>query len=495
MKKILVLPLFLLLAIAYSGCDFGQARDGEFAEGLQIRFDKPQLSRDFAEIKEEGVLRAITIYNSTSYFLYRGEPLGFEYELVEELARDLDVRLEVIVAKNVNELFDLLNEGKGDIITWGLTITEPRQKIIDFTDYHYVTHQVLVQSKPDGWRKMPGYKLRKYLKTDVIDLIGDTVFVPFRSAYYHRLKNLEQEIGGKIFIDTAVGAATTEDLIQKVANGEIRYTVADHNLASLHRTYYSDLDISTPVSLSQRVAWAVRNNSPELLNEVNAWIKNIRKRDIYYVLYNKYFRNKKFYTRRIKSEFYSKETGQISRYDSLIKTYADTLDWDWRLLASIVYQESRFKPNDSSWAGAVGLMQLMPLTAQDLGVSNPYDPKQNLEGGTKYLRQLYDRFDEVKDTTQRIKFALASYNCGLGHVLDARRLADKNDKDPNWWDDNVEIYLRKMSSLKYYGDPVVKYGFVRGEEPYNYVRDIFLRYEHYRSLLPIYKKTMEVDAI
>lgn len=466
-----------------------------FNDGPKTRYDGPQLVRDFKEIKEEGVIRAITIYNSTSYFLYRGEPMGFEYELVKQLADDLDLRLEVIVAQNVNHLFDLLNEGKGDIITWGLTITEPRQEIIDFTNYHYVTHQVLVQRKPEGWRRMPGYKLAKYLKSDVIDLIGDTVFVPVRSSYYHRLKNLEQEIGGKIFIDTTVGSATTEDLIQKVADGEIRYTVADHNLASLHRTYYSDLDISTPVSLSQRVAWAVRNNSPELLREVNAWIENIRKRDLYYVLYNKYFRNKKFYTRRIKSEFYSKETGQISRYDSLVKQFADTLEWDWRLLASVIYQESRFNPSDSSWAGALGLMQLMPQTAKELGVTNPTNPYQNIKGGTKYLKRLFAKFDEVKDTVQRIKFALASYNCGLGHVLDARRLASKYDKDPNWWDDNVEIYLRKMSSLKYYGDPVVKYGFVRGEEPYNYVRDIFLRYEHYRSLLPVHENTHPADSI
>ena len=140
-------------------------------------------------------------------------------------------------------------------------------------------------------------------------------------------------------------------------------------------------------------------------------------------------------------------------------------------------------------------MQMMPSTAADLGVNNPLDPHQNLEGGTRYLRQLYAHFEEIEDTTQRIKFTMASYNCGLGHVLDARRLAEKYDKDPNWWDDNVEIYLRKMSSLKYYGDPVVKYGFVRGEEPYQYVRDIFLRYDHYRKLLPKYKMEMEVDAI
>jgi membrane-bound lytic murein transglycosylase F len=204
---------------------------------------------------------------------------------------------------------------------------------------------------------------------------------------------------------------------------------------------------------------------------------------VYYVLYHKYFKNKKRFRRRIASEFYSRRTGKISRYDSLIKKFADSIGWDWRLLASQVYQESRFDPRTQSWAGAQGLLQIMPSTAGDLGIKRPFNPEQNLRAGTQYLEEIWAKWDEIPDSAQRIKFTMASYNCGYGHLLDAQRLAEKYGKDPQVYDDNVEVLLRKMSSRKYYRDPIVRYGFVRGEEPYQYVRDIFLRYQHYLSLI------------
>jgi membrane-bound lytic murein transglycosylase F len=265
--------------------------------------------------------------------------------------------------------------------------------------------------------------------------------------------------------------------------GEIKYTVTDYNVASINKTYYPILNVETPVSFSQRIAWAVRNNSPKLLASINSWVTKIRKDDLYYILYNKYFKNKKTYKRRVKSEFYSRTSGKISPYDSLLKVYADTLNWDWRLLASLVYQESKFDPRAQSWAGALGLMQMMPSTAREVGVSNAFSPTDNLKGGSQYLRNIWEKFDNISDSTQRVKFTMASYNCGYGHVLDAQRLAKKYGADKLVYDDNVEVYLRKMSSPKYYNDKIVRYGYVRGEEPYQYVRKIFLRYFHYTKLL------------
>ncbi len=456
----------------------------EISKPKGTRFDGPQLKRDLAELKKDGVLKAIAIYNSTEYFLYRGEPMGFEYELLQELAEHLGLELEMVVAKNVNELFDLLNSGAGDIIASGLTITEARQQVIRFTDYLYTTHQALVQRRPENWRQLPGYAIDKQLVSDVIALIGDTVHIPHHSSYYERLINLQQEIGGRIYIDTAIGEANTDDLIRAVVEGEIDYTIADYNIAAVNQTYYPILDIETPVSFSQRIAWALRKNSPQLHQSVNEWIAQFRKKDLYYLLYNKYFKNKKSYRRRIRSEFYSRNSGKISPYDSLIRQFADTLNWDWRLFASLIYQESRFDPAATSWAGALGLMQMMPSTAGDLGVDNPSDPLANISGGTQYLLDLEEYFLAIPDSLQRIKFVMASYNCGLGHVLDAQRLTEKFGGNPLQWDHQVEKYLLEMSSSKYFRDPVVRYGFVRGEEPYHYVRDIFLRYQHYQRLLP-----------
>ena len=444
----------------------------------------PQVERDLEEIRESGVLNAITIYNSTSYFLYRGEPMGFEYELLKRLADELEVELNMIIAEDIDELFNMLNRGEGDIIAFGLTVTEERKKVIEFTEHHYVTHQVLVQRKPDNWRRLPLHKIQKQLVSDPLDLIGDTVHVRLGSSYHDRLVNLQDEIGGKIFIEPVPGKMTTDEIIQLVVDDSIDYTVADYNIAAINQTYYPILDIETPISFSQRIAWAVRKNSPELLVSINDWIEKSKKKDFYYVIYNKYFKNKKSYKRRIRSDFYSKNSGRISPYDELIRENASRLGWDWRLLASQVYQESRFDPGAESWAGAGGLMQLMPGTAADLSLENINDPAGNLRAGTSYLMKLWENWAEIPDSTQRIKFVMASYNCGLGHVRDAQRLAEAFDEDPNIWDDKVEDYILKLSSREFFSRPEARYGFLRGREPYLYVKEIFLRYDHYRKFIP-----------
>ncbi|MGK0236173.1 MAG: membrane-bound lytic murein transglycosylase F, partial [Psychroserpens sp.] len=165
--------------------------------------------------------------------------------------------------------------------------------------------------------------------------------------------------------------------------------------------------------------------------------------------------------------------------DGLIKKYSQPLNWDWRLVASQIYQESKFDPRVSSWASASGLMQIMPKTAEELGVTNRSDPEQSIKGGTKYLKQIWEHFDDITDTIQRTKFTLASYNCGLYHVIDAQNLAEIKGLKKDIWDDNVETIILKLSKPKYYNHPKVKYGYVRGLEPYNYVRQIFERYQHY----------------
>jgi membrane-bound lytic murein transglycosylase F len=286
-------------------------------------------------------------------------------------------------------------------------------------------------------------------------------------------------LGGIIHVNTLPGEMATDEIIEKVVEGEIKYTIADNNIASIMASYYPILDIKVPVSFSQRIAWATRHNSKDLLNATNDWLTQIKKQVDYNVIYNKYFKNKKHFRRRVKSNFYSLNNQQISPYDDLIKKYSETLNWDWRLLTSQIYQESKFDPRVSSWAKASGLMQLMPKTAKELGVTNRADPNQSIKGGTKYLKQLWKNFEHISDSLQRTKFTLASYNCGLYHVIDAQNLAEEKGLKRDIWDDNVENIILKLNKPKFYNDPIVKYGYVRGLEPYNYVKQIFERYQHY----------------
>lgn len=438
---------------------------------------------DLQDIKKAGKLKVLTVYSGTTYFLYKGRPMGYEYELLERFAEYLEVDLELIIVKNMDKLFEKLNQGEGDMVAHGLTITSNRKEEVAFTDYLYLTKQVLVQKKPDNWLTMHWSKLEDVLVKSPIELLNKTVSIRGNSSYKERIQNLSNELGGEIFIDELSGEMSTDRIIKKVVKGEIEYTVADQNIANIMASYYPILDVDVPLSFSQRISWATRHSSPNLLKATNTWLKEMKRTADYNVIYNKYFKNKKDFRRRVKSDFYSLNNKEISPFDDLIKTHSEKLKWDWRLVTSLIYQESKFDPKNSSWAKAEGLMQLMPATAKELGVTDRKDPEQSIKGGTTYLKQMWKKFENVKDSVQRIKFAMASYNCGLYHVIDAQKLAEKRGLNANVWDDNVEEIVLNLSLPKNYNDPVVKYGYVRGIEPYNYVYQIFERYHHYTQFI------------
>ena len=444
--------------------------------------------KDEEEVKIENLrdnkLVAITGYNAYSYFIYKGQPLGFEYELVKKLAKYFNVDLEVKIVNNIEEMFEMLNSGKGDLIAFNLTITKERLEKVDFTKPINTIKQVLVQRKPKNWEKMKLHEIEKQLIRDPAELIGKTVFVRSNSAYVQRLINLSDEIGGDINVVKAERELTTEDLIAQVSSGEIDYTISDDNIAHLNSVYYRNIDAETDISLSQRIAWAVEKDSNEFEAAVNKWLDSMKVTVDFAVIYKKYFTNRYAFKKRLTSEYFSNTGGGISKYDDLIKNYSELVRWDWRLGSSLVYQESQFNPNTKSWAGAVGLMQLMPNTAKQFGITNLTNPKLNVQGGFKYLAYLDNLWKEIiTDSTERIKFVLASYNVGPGHITDARNLTEKYEGNPNIWFDNVEVYLQLKSKPKYYNDEVVKRGYARGKETVKYVKEILERYEQYKQLI------------
>jgi len=288
----------------------------------------------------------------------------------------------------------------------------------------------------------------------------------------------------------------TEQLIEKVADGEINYTIADENVALINQTYYPNIDVQTAISLPQRIAWATRKNAPVLLNELNNWIKTKKNSPEYTFIFNKYFKNPKAVERRMESDFFSLTGDKISVYDDLIKHYSKSIDWDWRLLASMICQESRFDPAAQSWTGAYGLMQIIPATSLRYGIDSiSATPEQSLRAGTAYLMRIDNYWkDYVKDKDERIKFVLASYNVGLGHVIDARTLTIKYNRKPYLWDNHVAYFLLQKTNPKFYTDPVVKFGYCRGEQPCNYVKEILSRYDHYKDFIEPEREQTSVIA-
>jgi membrane-bound lytic murein transglycosylase F len=198
----------------------------------------------------------------------------------------------------------------------------------------------------------------------------------------------------------------------------------------------------------------------------------------------KYFNNSRS-SIIVKSDLYALNTGKVSVYDDIIREYSASIKWDWRLLASLICQESRFDPNVKSLSGAYGLMQIMPQTGKNFGIDITASPQNNIKAGIKYINWLHSIFDpKIRNENERLRFILASYNAGPGHVLDAMKLAEKNGMDPQKWEGNVALWLKKKSEPKYYNDIVVKYGYFRGTGSVTYVTEILDRYEHYKNIIP-----------
>lgn len=462
--------LFLMIACGRSGSD---------ADDPNTAIQLP----DLQEILARDTLKAITMYSSTSYFIYRGQPMGYEYEMLNDFAESLGVELQMIVAEDLEEMFIMLEEGKGDLIAHGLTVIKSRQERMSFSTPLMTTRQVLIQRKPEGWQRMNNRRIERNLIRDLTELEDKKIIVGRSTAFKERLANLSEELGVRIDVVLAPGKVNSEELIKMVSAGNIDYTVADEHVAMLNATFMPNIDVKTPVSLKQHLAWAVRPKSTNLLDTLNAWISGIDGTLAQVMRYNRYFKYRKDFSRKIKSEFYAQREGKLSPYDELIRQYADSLGWDWRLLASQVYQESKFDPQAQSWSGAAGLMQLMPETAYELGVVDLADPQASLSGGVAYLKDLDEYWSEISDEEERIKFVLASYNVGPYHVRDAQRLAKKYGVDYCKWDDNVAFFLLQKSKPEYYNDEVVKNGYCRGVEPVAYVKEILQRHNHYTQLL------------
>lgn len=472
------LPVIVVLfATFFLSCS--STKKGDPSSSKEIKDSLVIADINLDSIIKRGYLVAIVDNSINSMFLYRGEPMGFEYELISKFTETLGVELQFKITKSLEEGFELLNKGEGDVLAYNLTVTQERKEILDFTDPQHLVSQVLIQRKPKVWRKMKLHEIDKELVRNPIDLADKTIHVRKSSSYASRLNNLADEIGGIISV-IEMEDMETEEIIEMVAEGELDYTVADDNIAKLHSRFYPILDVKTEVSLPQKIAWGVRKNSDSLKIKINEWQAQMKRTSEFNDLYNKYF-NSSVPRDFINSEFLSKDGNTISPYDSLIKVYAKSINWDWRLLAAQISKESRFDPKAKSWVGARGLMQVMPRTGKEYGITKLYDPEQSLKAGSMHLEWLEERWVHITDSAEQVKFVLGSYNVGQGHVFDAVRLTEKFNGDSHSWD-QVSKYLKLKSKEKYFEDPVVQYGFCRGNEPVEYVEDILYRYERYTQM-------------
>lgn len=435
--------------------------------------------RDWEEIEQDSVLTILAENSPASYFIYRGKNMGFEYELLHEFAKDVDIRLQIRMVNDLDEMFELLNNCEGDIIACNLTVTDSRKQIVDFTTPHLLTHEVLVQRIPHDTDTV------SMLVTEIEQLRDKKIHVWKNSSFYEHILKINDNLDLNLSIIPTEGDLITEELIRQVADGEIDYTIADENVAKIDLNYYDNLDISLKISEEQEISFAMRKGTGTLLDTLNFWLNDKKNRSTIGEVKRKYF-DRKNLTNKANQQYSSLvPEGQLSPYDDIIKEESKKIGWDWRLISAVIYQESKFETWKTSWAGAFGIFQFMPATAADYGINRNSSADAQIKAGIRKLNKNFNQWlEEIPDSTEAMKFTLANFNSGRAHIDDARALCEKYDKDPDVWDENVNKMLLNLSKPKYYRDEVVKNGYCRGVETYEYVIEVLQRFEEYKSAFP-----------
>lgn len=429
---------------------------------------------DLEGIRKRGVLRVLTRNSPVTYFLHRGEQAGFDYQMARLAAEALKVRLEVVVPPTFDQLIPWLKEGRGDVIASALTATAERSKVVAFSTPYLYVDEVLVQRAGAA-------------KPESLDALkGQAIHLRKSSSHFAALSALAAQHGFTLVEEPE--DTDTETLIDRVARGEIPYTVTDSHILAAERVYRDDVEAAltlpgqgTPAGKDGHygIAFAVRQENPKLRAFLDGFVKKTYRGVDYNVFRRRYFEGRR--DEAPVTVETAMATGAISPYDPLVQSYSARYGLDWRLMVAQMFQESRFDPKARSWVGAQGLFQVMPATGKELGFRKLEDPEQGIHAGVKYMHQLIGRIAPEIPFKQRLRFALASYNAGLGHVLDARRLAKEQGLDPNRWFGNVEKAMLMLEKPKYYRR--ARHGFCRGSEPVKYVSEIQTRYGNYTAVV------------
>ena len=430
---------------------------------------------DLPEMRRYGVLRVITRNNAATFFLWRGEQMGFEFEILREFASRHDLHVEVIIAPQHASLFEMLERGAGDIAAASLPVDMPPRTpdVVMTRPFNYVYDHLVTRHDDDS---ILGFE----------DLNGRTVTVRRSSTHWRTLERF-RDSGLKVDIAPAPEDAETETLIAAVGEGRIDLTVAASHVLDIELGHRSDVRKAFTLRGPVALGWGVRRDNSELLAALNEFIEKEYRELFFNVVYQKYFENPVRMRRHREDRVDHAQAGGLSPWDALVQREAAAHGFDWPLIVAQMYQESRFNPKARSRAGAVGLMQMLRRTAREFGVRDLRDPEQSIRAGVAYLSWLRSRFEPDLTVKDRMWFALAAYNAGYGHVADARRLASELGLDSNRWFDNVEEAMLLLSKRAYHRNTV--YGYVRGREPVDYVREIRERYRSYLQAVDVRRKS------
>ncbi|EGQ7851500.1 membrane-bound lytic murein transglycosylase MltF [Vibrio vulnificus] len=446
-----------------------------FLAGCQIE-SKPTSELD--QIKQRGVLRVGTLNNQLSYYIGPDGQAGLDYELARQFADELGVRLEIKTAFRQSELFPMLKRGDIDLVATGLSQT-PRviKQFRPGPSYYYVSQVVVYKNgalRPRNLNQLIEYQNAK-TKSDGEEsnelAAAQTLQVVKQSQNVTLLKSLQNEYPELKY--TTVSDADNYDLLRRVSAGELRFAISDSIELSLAQRLYPDLATAFEITEDQPASWFVRRSPDESLYALMIeFFGDISQSGELARLEEKYIGHIGTFDYVDTRAFIRALDSKLPQWAPLFEQYS--AEFDWRLIAALAYQESHWNPLAKSPTGVRGMMMLTLPTAQSVGVKNRLDPEQSIRGGVEYLRRIVARVPESIPQHEKIWFALASYNVGFGHMMDARRLTKKQGADPDSWGD-VKERLPLLRQKKYFSQ--TRYGYARGDEAKNYVENIRRYYQ------------------
>ncbi|MGL5389606.1 MAG: membrane-bound lytic murein transglycosylase MltF [Serratia sp. (in: enterobacteria)] len=405
-------------------------------------------------IKSRGELRVSTLNSPLTYFTTPQGPSGLDYELAKSFANYLGVKLVVIPHQNINDLFDDLDDDNADLLAAGLIYNSDRLSRASTGPAYYSVSQQLV------------YRLGTTRPKTFADIKGKLA-VASGSAHVSTLKQLKQSKYPNLSWE-ASSDQTSKELLEQVADGKLDYTIGDSVTIALLQRIHPQLAVAFDITDEEPVTWYLKRSNDDSLYAALLDFYSQRVEDGTLArLEEKYLGHVGSFDYVDTKTFLSAIDSVLPTFRSLFEKYASEIDW--KLLAAIAYQESHWNPQATSPTGVRGLMMLTRATADGLGVTDRLDPEQSIQGGALYLQRLMDKVPDTVPEDERIWFALAAYNMGWGHMLDARKLTKSQQGNPDSWVD-VKQRLPMLSQKRYY--PSLTYGYARGREAYNYVENI-----------------------
>ena len=447
----LMLPAFLAISLFTLGW---------ISHSAFVPFYESRAPTIIDEIKKNKTLNVVLLNSPSTYYIGPQGPQGFEYDLLYNYAQYLEVDLKITPANTIKEAIELSKNPDIHITSAALSKTKEREKTFNFGPaYFEVQEQVICYRGLLNSEKFP---------QDVEDLAGLKIVVGESTSYAQIIEDLRAD--GYDINASFTSEYSTEELLEKVSTNEIDCTIADSNIYAINQRYFTEMTLAFSVGRREQLAWVLAPDSKKLAESMYTWFNSFTQsgglaqlKDHYYspVMYFDYYNTKVFY-KRIES--------RLPKYKNYFVKIANRYEIPWTLLAAISYQESHWNPEATSFTGVRGMMMLTLATAKLLGVEDRVNAKQSIEGGTRYLKGLMKLVPVEVQGENRLKFALASYNVGLGHILDARVLAAKMGYDENSWNDLKQV-LPLLSQKQYH--QTLKHGYARGSEPVRYVDAIY----------------------